>query len=107
MMLEASGPTLRRLLVVGCCAFGANTALAADAHQGKSIAERWCAGCHLVQSGQPTATEAPPFASIAKMPDFDAKKLALLLLKPHPNMPQLALSRDDVADLADYIAALK
>jgi hypothetical protein len=41
------------------------------------------------------------------MPGFDANKLAILLLKPHPNMPKLALSRDEVANLAAYILTLK
>jgi hypothetical protein len=27
------------------------------------------------------------------MPDFDENKLAFLLLLPHPNMPQVGLSR--------------
>jgi hypothetical protein len=50
--------------------------------------------------------QAPPFASIAKGAGFDAAKLALLLLAPHPNMPTLSLSRSDIADLAEYIRAL-
>jgi mono/diheme cytochrome c family protein len=82
--------------------------LAADFDQGKVIAKRWCATCHLVESGQKAATDrAPPFASIARMPDFDKNKLAFLLLLPHPNMPTLSLSRAEIADLADYISTLK
>ena len=50
---------------------------------------------------------APPFASLSKMPDLDANKLAFLLLRPHPNMPSLSLSRAEIADIADYIATLK
>jgi hypothetical protein len=41
------------------------------------------------------------------MPDFGASKLAFLLLKPHPNMPSLSLSRTEIADIADYVATLK
>lgn len=41
------------------------------------------------------------------MPEFDANKLAMLLLKPHPSMPKLSLSRAEVANLADYILTLK
>ncbi len=84
-------------------------ALAADANHGKVIAERWCRSCHLVGPQQKNAPtdQAPPFASIARRPDFDAARLALLLLAPHPNMPRLSLSRSEVADLADYIRTLK
>jgi hypothetical protein len=48
-----------------------------------------------------------PFATIAKMPDFDAAKIALFLLNPHPKMPDMNLSRAEAADLATYIATLR
>jgi mono/diheme cytochrome c family protein len=98
-----------RLLSVACCALAAATpASAADADHGKDIAKRWCAACHLVENGQMSATDqAPPFAYLAKIPDFDQNKLAFLLLLPHPNMPTVSLNRAEVADLADYIRTLK
>src|SRR6516165_4379027 len=53
-------------------------ALAADASNGQRLAQRWCSGCHLVSASQSTATDqVPPFATIAKMPGFDAAKVAL------------------------------
>jgi hypothetical protein len=55
----------------------------------------------------PAIDQAPPFASIARTPEFDANKLAILLLAPHPNMPKLALSRAEVSNLAEYILTLK
>ncbi len=97
-------------LLVGCCAFSVvlgSSARAADADHGKILANRWCSSCHVVDREQKLATdEAPPFASVAKMPGFDASKLAFLLLKPHPNMPTLSLSRGEIADIAQYIATL-
>jgi hypothetical protein len=39
------------------------------------------------------------------MPNFDAAKIALFLLDPHPKMPNM--SRKEAADLAAYIATLK
>jgi mono/diheme cytochrome c family protein len=100
---------LSRLLTLGCCMLSiAMPAFAADADHGKQIAERWCASCHLVGPGQTSATDqAPPFTYLAKMPDFDANKLAFLLLRPHPNMPSISLNRTEVADMADYIRSLK
>ena len=100
-------------LSTAICAVGAAITLAppvfaADASNGKRLAERWCTGCHLVSSSQSTATDqVPPFASIAKMPDFSAAKVALFLLDPHPKMPDMSLSRTEAADLAAYIATLK
>lgn len=83
-------------------------ALAADAGNGERLAQRWCAPCHVVAPGQRGATsEAPPFATIASRPDFDASRLAFFLLEPHPKMPNMGLSRTDAADLAAYIATLR
>jgi mono/diheme cytochrome c family protein len=86
----------------------ATSSFAADADHGKTIAKRWCASCHLVERDQKSASDqAPPFASVARMPEFDENRLAFFLLEPHPKMPNMALSRAEVADLADYISTLK
>jgi hypothetical protein len=62
----------------------------------------------MTPTQRPAATDqAPPFATIAKIPDFDAAKIALFLLAPHPKMPDMGLSRSEAADLAAYIATLK
>jgi mono/diheme cytochrome c family protein len=82
--------------------------VAADSDQGKLIAERWCASCHLVAQRRASATDqAPPFTQFAMMPGFDENKLAFLLLAPHPSMPTLSLSRREASDLAAYIISLK
>jgi mono/diheme cytochrome c family protein len=54
-----------------------------------------------------TRTQAPTFASVAKRPGFDAARIAFFLLDPHPKMPNMALSRDEAADIAAYLATLK
>jgi mono/diheme cytochrome c family protein len=84
-------------------------AYAADANNGERLAHRWCAACHVVSATQRQATtdQAPTFATIAKIPGFDAAKIALFLLDPHPKMPDMGLSRTAAADLAAYIATLK
>jgi len=110
-MLKALNRAAQKLLVAGCYAggiFGSAASSAADADNGKTLANRWCSSCHVVAHDQKLATDqAPSFASLAKLPGFDASKLAFLLLKPHPNMPSLSLSRAEIADLAGYIATLK
>jgi mono/diheme cytochrome c family protein len=79
---------------------------AGDAQNGKILAQRWCATCHVVSSEQRRASDAAPaFPSIARHPDFDAGKLAFFLLDPHPKMPNMSLTRQEAADLAAYIAA--
>jgi len=88
-------------------ALQASSALAADPSHGEAVVKRWCAECHMVAEGQKTSTEAPPFSGIAKRPDFDATRIAFFLLDPHPKMPDMHLSRADVADIAAYLASLK
>ena len=87
----------------------ATSAFAADADNGQRLAHRWCAACHVVSATQRQSTtdQAPTFASIAKIPGFDAAKIALFLLDPHPKMPDMGLSRTEAADLAAYIELLK
>ena len=89
-------------------ALPAGPAAAADPENGAQLAQRWCASCHIVAPNQQGPTsEAPPFARIANAPDFNAGKLALFLLDPHPKMPDMGLSRTAAQDIAAYIATLK
>jgi len=86
----------------------ANAAAAADAYQGGVLAKRWCATCHVVSADQARgSTQAPPFAEIAKKPGLTAASIALFLLRPHPPMPDMNLSRNEAADLAAYIVSQK
>jgi mono/diheme cytochrome c family protein len=98
-----------RWLVFAAGLAAASSAFAADPSNGRRLAHRWCEACHVVTPTQRRAAtdQAPPFATIAKMPDFDAAKIALFLLDPHPKMPDMGLSRSGAVDLASYIATLK
>lgn len=97
-----------RGLVVAIAGLGGSMAMAADADQGATLAERWCATCHLVDSDQKQASaDVPPFAAIAKKPDFSSEKVAAFLLEPHPKMPNFPLSRSEAADIAAYIGSLR
>jgi cytochrome c2 len=56
-MLKARDRILCKLLI---CAFGVifgSTAYAADADNGKTLANRWCSSCHVVQRDQKLATQ--------------------------------------------------
>lgn len=88
------------LIALPLCAF------AADAAKGEVIAKRWCAACHLVSSDQTHAnSDVPSFASIAhkKQP---SEKLKTFLTDPHPKMPDMNLSRSEIADIVAYIGSL-
>ncbi len=75
---------------------------------GRAIATTWCSSCHLVSPDQTRANaDVPTFASIAKRLPDDTDVLAAFVANPHPPMPNLNLSRQDIRDLLDYIATLK
>jgi mono/diheme cytochrome c family protein len=104
-MRRAAIPCVALLIAAG---MGSSGAFAADARHGRALAEVWCANCHLVAPGQGQASaDVPAFATIGAQPNFDAARLALFLLDPHPKMPNISLSRAEAADLAAYIGSLK
>ena len=80
-----------------------------DAARGRLIATTWCAACHLVAPGdtRSVVADVPTFSSIASRLPTDADVLAAFIANPHPPMPNLSLSRQDIADVLAYIATLK
>ncbi|MGR7997486.1 MULTISPECIES: c-type cytochrome [unclassified Xanthobacter] len=87
----------------------AHAAEPADAAAGQALANRWCASCHVVDANQKTAqSDAPSFTAIAAgNAELSAPWLAFRLLSPHPQMPQVSLSRAEARDLAAYFESLK
>ncbi len=80
------------------------SAWAADPFEGGTLAKRWCAACHVVAKDQKHGnTQAPPFSELANRPGLTAASIALFLLRPHPPMPDMNLTRNEAADLAAYI----
>jgi mono/diheme cytochrome c family protein len=88
-------------LVILC----AQPVAAADADHGLVIAKRWCAECHVVAECQPRAkTDVLPFATIATLKT--TKELTIFLADPHPKMPDMALTRQEIADIIAYMKTL-
>lgn len=88
------------LMALPVCAF------AADAAKGEVIAKRWCAACHLVAPDQTQAnSDAPSFAAIARK-KLPAGQLKAFLTDPHPKMPDMSLTRSEIADIVGYIGTL-
>ena len=75
-----------------------------DPVAGTRLAETWCSSCHVVgpASQRGTSTSAPTFAAVARM-----KSTTPMSLLAHAVMPDLHLSRDEIAGLAAYILSLR
>jgi mono/diheme cytochrome c family protein len=93
------------LVLAGDAAFAAGRA-----GQGKAIAQRWCAACHQVSPEQTTASaDVPSFMTIGQMRATPSALAALegFLADPHPVMPDMSLTRQEISDLVAYIGSLK
>ncbi|MGB8276743.1 MAG: c-type cytochrome [Methylovirgula sp.] len=83
------------------------SAFAADAAKGEIIAKRWCATCHQVSPDQkPVNSDVPSFVSISRQKKLTSKVLTDFLSTPHPKMPDMHLSRSEIADVVAYIESL-
>ncbi len=83
---------------------------ALDAAKGHELAEKLCTSCHIVgkeAAGASVPADVPSFLAIASRPGQTAEAIAGRIVLPHPPMPQIQLTRSDIAELATYILSLK
>jgi mono/diheme cytochrome c family protein len=80
-----------------------------DPVSGLAIATTWCSSCHLVGTtqGATAQVDVPTFPAMARRLPTDLDVLAAFIADPHPPMPNLTLSRQDIRDVLAYIATLK
>ncbi|MCI0431907.1 MAG: cytochrome c, partial [Rhodospirillales bacterium] len=75
---------------------------------GQTIARNWCSGCHVVEPGGTSGSDvAPPFPVVAQHPSLTADQLRAWLAHPHPPMPNLNLTREEIEALVAYILSLR
>ena len=78
--------------------------------QGKVLAEKLCTNCHLVgsaQQQQPANADVPSFKEIADREDQSAGAITARIMLPKHPMPQIPLTKAELADLAAYILSLR
>jgi cytochrome c len=80
----------------------------ADAGNGAQLARQWCANCHAIgnNSAGPVPQGPPSFQMIARS-GMTADQLRAFLSHPHGAMPDLSLTRAEIADLIAYINTLR
>jgi mono/diheme cytochrome c family protein len=79
-----------------------------DAEAGRDLAERWCSSCHMVAPDQPRAlADAPTFMEIAQAVGDDFAVIEGFLIDPHPPMPDMSLTRQEIRDVIAYFATLR
>lgn len=78
---------------------------AGDPARGRTLAQAWCTGCHAVESGG--SDTAAPLQTAANRAGRTQSYLFAWLSDPHPPMPQLNLSRQEIADIIAYLDTLR
>jgi mono/diheme cytochrome c family protein len=106
-------PTLNyRCSVVTAVAIGlslaATQASALDmSAEGYTLARQWCESCHVIEKGQMSSGRVPSFTEISGDPKTTDEHLQTWLSTPHGEMPDLNLTRNEIAALIDYIDSIK
>lgn len=80
-----------------------------DPGKGRELAERLCSTCHIVDAspGNIAKSDVSSFFSIANKPDQSQDRLARAIIFPHPAMPSVSFSSQELRDIIAYIISLK
>lgn len=92
-------------VVIAASHFG--PARAADPAEGRALAERWCASCHEIAPGQAGSDQVPSFETIVRRDGRSAEWIRTWLSTPHDFMPDLTLTREEIAHLVAYFDTLR
>jgi mono/diheme cytochrome c family protein len=95
-------------LFVAGMAFAAPIPGQPDPVHGKALAESLCSNCHLVGSSQEHVNaDVPSFREIANMEGQTTGDIMGHIILPKHPMPQIPLTKAELADLAAYIISLR
>jgi mono/diheme cytochrome c family protein len=94
------------LAFVAVLVLAANARAAGDAEAGRKLARLWCTSCHIVDETPRGADTAPPFPTIAERHQ-DRAWIRAWITAPHPPMPNLNLSRQQIDDVVAYLDSLQ
>lgn len=117
VMRPRGAATVRRIIGIGLglSMIGAPAFAAAphtpkpDPVKGRALAERACVACHVVseRAVSPVAADVPTFAAIANKPGQTMEAIAGRIVIPHPPMPAISLSREEIGNVVAYIMTLR
>ncbi len=77
-----------------------------DPEAGRSLALQWCTSCHVVDLEGHGTDAAPPLPMLVQQELRTPDQLRAWLTAPHPPMPDLALSRQEIEDIVAYLETL-
>jgi mono/diheme cytochrome c family protein len=94
------------MLAVCVLASPAVSATAGNVESGRQLAMRSCSSCHATETSVVARDAAPPFSAIAKTNRERPAWIRGWLMAPHPPMPSISLSRQQIDDIVAYLQSL-
>jgi mono/diheme cytochrome c family protein len=79
---------------------------AANADAGRQLVERSCSSCHATNAARTATDGAPSLSFIAKDNKARPAWIRGWLMEPHPPMPSISLSRQQIDDVIAYLGTL-
>ena len=73
---------------------------------GRQLVTRSCSSCHATESSATATDNAPPFSAVAKTNKENPAWIRGWLMSPHPPMPNISLSRQQIDDIIAYLSSL-
>jgi mono/diheme cytochrome c family protein len=104
---------MRAFVTIACLCLASLPAIAqqlpGNPAAGRGIAQRGCAQCHVIgQSERQAAVNGvPTFGGLARDRSMTTSRLQGFMQAPHPPMPDLALTRQEINDVTAYILSLR
>lgn len=77
-----------------------------NAEAGKQLVLNSCTACHAPMEPAHATDGAPPLSFLAHDNKADPRWVRAWLMDPHPPMPGIMLSRQQVADVMAYLSTL-
>lgn len=77
-----------------------------NAEAGKQLVLNSCTACHAPTGATHATDQAPPLSFLAHDNKADPRWVRAWLMDPHPPMPGIMLSRQQVADVMAYLSTL-
>jgi mono/diheme cytochrome c family protein len=93
------------LIFAGCVSI-ALAAAPGNAEAGRQLVMRSCSSCHATETAKTASDNAPPFAAVAKTNRDNPAWIRGWLKNPHPPMPNISLSRQQIDDIVAYLSSL-
>jgi cytochrome c len=92
------------VISLGCAPIA--LAAAGNAEAGRQFVTRSCSSCHATEAAKTATDNAPPFSVVAKTNKDNPAWIRGWLMAPHPPMPNISLSRQQIDDIVAYLSTL-